>query len=229
MGNSASYKLFDPHGSGAPALVSVLASKLISKKESLDGHERFPNVDGAVLENVQHRGDFGVLIFVEGSAQIDKGTKESPKMPIAQALAEAVLVTWNSLPKGAKEKILSRAKEIADSVRSADAAGNALPTKSNDKLLSLASSVAQDVSPIFEKPLSQKEKAPSIRTTGTAYILNAELNNVRVSEAISPGNEILGTVAELVANDRDVATELGVSIRTARKIAKQVHATRRGF
>lgn len=227
MGNSASYKPFDPQAGSAPALVAVLANKLLSKKESLDGHERFPDVEGAVLENVERRGDFEMLIFVEGSAQVDKGTKESPKMPIAQALAEAVLATWSSLPKGAKEKILSRVKEIADAVRAADAAGNSMPTKSNDKLISLAGSVAQEVGSLFEQPLSQKEKAPSIRTTGTAYILNAELNNVRVAEAISPGNEVLGTVAELVANDRDVAAELGVSIRTARKIAKQVQATRK--
>jgi len=192
MGNSASYKPFDPQAGSAPALVAVLANKLLSKKESLDGHERFPDVEGAVLENVERCGDFEMLIFVEGSAQVDKGVKEYPRMPIAQALAEAVLVTWNSLPKGAKEKIFSRAKEIADSVRSADAAGNTLPTKSNDKLLSLASSVAQDVGSIFEQPLSQKNKAPSIRTVGTAYILNAELNNVRVSEVISPGNQVFG-------------------------------------
>jgi hypothetical protein len=227
MGNSASYKPFDPQADSAPALVAVLANKLLSKKESLDGHERFPDIEGAVLENVERRGDFEMLIFVEGSAQVDKSTKECPKMPIAQTLAEALLVTWTSLPKDAQDKIFSRVKEIESAVRAADAEGKTLPIKNNDKLISLATSVAQDVGFMFEQPLSPKDKAPSIRTTGTAYILHAELNNVRVAEAISPGNEVLGTVAELVANDREVAAELGVSIRTARKIAKQVQATRR--
>jgi hypothetical protein len=226
MSNAESYKPLSAAAADAPAVVSVLANKLLAKKEALDGHERFGDVDEAVLRNVQRRGDFSILVYAEGSAQIDKGSKERPNLPLAAVLAEAVVAVFDKLPKSAQSKIIDRAAEIATKVREADSAGETLPVKSNDKLISLAQTVAPDVAELAKERLSERDKSPSIRTTGTAYILSAELGGGRVAAAISPGNETLQTVADIVANDRKVAEEFGITAATARRIARQVKEAR---
>lgn len=226
MSNANSYRPFNAAATDAPAVVSVLANKLLAKKECLDGHERFGDVEAAVLGAVEHRGDFNILIYAEGSAQVDAGSTERANMPIAAVLAEAVIAEFEKLPKGARERILERFTAGCAAVRAADAADTTVPVKSNDKLISLAETVAPAIAVPAKDKLKARQKAPSVRTTGSAYILSAELCGNRVDDAVSPGNQVLGTVADLVASDREVAKELNVSVATARKIARQVKAAR---
>lgn len=226
MSNANSYKPFNAASTDAPAVVSVLANKLLAKKECLDGHERFGDVETAVLGAVEHSGDFSILVYAEGNAQVDKGATERANMPVAAVLAEAVIAEFAGLPKGAREKILARFTAACASVRAADAADASLPVKSNDKLISLAETVAPEIAAVSKDKLKPRQKAPSVRTTGTAYILSAELCGQRVDDAVSPGNQVLGTVADLVASDREVAKELNISVATARKIARQAKAAR---
>ena len=226
MSNANSYRPFNAAAADAPAVVSVLANKLLAKKECLDGHERFGDVEAAVLGAVESRGDFNILIYAEGSSQVDVGSTERANMPVAAVLAEAVIAEFAKLPKGAQARILERFTAGCAAVRAADAADATVPVKSNDKLISLAETVAPEIAALTKDKLKPRQKAPAVRTAGTAYILSAELCGVRVDDAVSPGNQVLGTVADLVAGDREVAKELNVSVATARKIARQVKAAR---
>lgn len=226
MGNANSYRPFSAASPDAPAVVSVLANKLLAKKECLDGHERFGDVEAAVLGAVESRGDFSILIYAEGSAQIDVGSTERANMPMAAILAEAVIAEFAKLPKGAQARILERFTAGCSAVRAADAADMTVPVKSNDKLISLAETVAPEIAALAKDKMKPRQKSPAVRTAGSAYILSAELCGTRVDDAVSPGNQVLGTVADLVASDREVAKELNVSVATARKIARQVKAAR---
>ena len=226
MSNANSYKPFNAAAADAPAVVSVLSNKLLAKKECLDGHERFGDVEAAILGAVEHSGDFSILVYAEGNAQVDKGSTERANMPVAAVLAEAVIAEFAGLPKSAREKIIERFTAGCNAVRAADTADESLPVKSNDKLISLAETVAPELAAPAKPKLKARQKAPAVRTTGTAYILSAELCGQRVDDAVSPGNQVLGTVADLVASDREVAKELNSSVATARKIARQVKAAR---
>lgn len=221
MSNSDKYKPFDSTANEAPAMVAVLANKLLAKKEAMDGHEGFGDIEAAVKANVHRNGDFSVLVYAEGSAQVDEGAKECPNIPIGAILAEAVIAEFDHLPKSARERIIERMTNICGAVRRADEANEPSPTKSTEKLISLAETVAPEIAVLAKTRLKERRKSPSIRTTGTAYILHAELDGSHVGAAVSPGSPMLGPVAELLANNRDVAKEMNVTVAMARKIARQ--------
>jgi hypothetical protein len=225
MSNANQYKQFDPNDSSAPALVSVLVNKLLAKKESIDGSERFGDIEKAIESCAERRGDFSMLIYVDGSAQIDKAAKERPNMPIANILAEAVIAEFSALPKGARERITTRFTAICDAVRAVNNANekDPLPIKNHDKLMTLADTVAPELAAPARERLREREKSPSVRTTGSAYILNAELAGGHVDEAISPGGHSVGVLADLILRN----PELGKTLQHTRSTLKKLVAGHR--
>lgn len=221
MSNADNYPQFNPTSPHAPAIVSVLANKLLAKRDSIDGSNRFGDIDAAIAASAQRRGDFSMLIYIDGSAQIDSATTEKPKMPAAAIIAEAVLAEFGALCKKDRERILARCSTICDAVRAADRTDETLPTKSSDKIISLAETMAPEIAAVMKNPLKERPKAPAVRTTGSAYILTAELSGQHVDAAVSSGGLNAGVVGQILLNDPALARQLNTTRGSLQRFVKE--------